>query len=563
MDLAVFSLLAGCLLLPIILAITGLVALRIARCDGERAWAAPLAGAAVWCLAGTYALMSRTPPLAWCFGLLGVVVVFAIYYRDELPFRAPELGAYALIYFFTLGVMCVIPFPGMWLMGGDWLEHYGMASAVWERSFGVAHLARSPSYAAGAIVCLPFHPSLAAYQVYVAATTAAAMLVLLSGARTPAALARRRWAIACIALSAFYLVHLQNLWPKWLAAGFFVASILEALRHRTRGKLSAALLAIFWFGVGIAAHESTLFALPFLVAAFGRPALGALLRQRVAWVAGIALVLITFAGWQVWTVATFGLHERIARHPAVAWNDGRPLPAKVAINAIDHLAGLLPPDLRARWSGAGEVRTAEKIAGDTYYTSIALNSWMAATLLTIFGPTLWVLRSEIGALWRSAARAGEVRVWGAALAVTFLLNCVAGPIAPRYGLAQSGFTQVCLLGFVPLVLRLLDHAPSVRLRRIVRWHVLTGFAPFAVLAIGVLLATHLPHASRAALIERLASADADFWTLRHLGLESLAERFFPGGFVAFALAVLAFWSGAIRVSGHNVRARRGGGMNDE
>ena len=319
-----FALIAGCLLLPIILAITGLVVLRVARCDHERAWAAPLAGAAMWCLAGTYAIMSRTAPWAWFLVLLGAVAGLAVYYRRDLAFDAPELGTYALIYFFTLGVMCVIPFPGMWLMGGDWVQHYGMAAAVWERSFGAEHLARSPSFAAGAILCLPFHPSLEAYQIYVAATTAAAMLVLLAGARTPAALARRRWVIACIGLSAFYLVHLQNLWPKWLAAGFFVASILEALRYRRQSELRAALLAVFWFGVGIAAHESTALAVPFLFAAFGRPALDALRRQRAAWVAGIALALFTFIGWQIWTIAAFGLRERIAKNPAVLWKDGRP-----------------------------------------------------------------------------------------------------------------------------------------------------------------------------------------------------------------------------------------------
>ena len=172
------------------------------------------------------------------------------------------------------------------------------------------------------------------------------------------------------------------------------------------------------------------------------------------------------------------------------------------------------------------------------------------------GPTLWVLRSEVGALWRNAARTGEVRGWGGALAITFVANCAIGPTAPRYGLAQSGFTQVCLLGFLPLVFRMLDRAPSVRLRRIVRWHVLTGFAPFAVLSIGMLLALHLPRAGNGELVAKLASADGDFWTFRHLGLASLAGRFFPGGLVLFALAIAAFWSGAIRVSGQNVRARR-------
>ena len=159
---------------------------------------------------------------------------------------------------------------------------------------------------------------------------------------------------------------------------------------------------------------------------------------------------------------------------------------------------------------------------------------MAATLLTIFGPTLWVLRAEIGTLWRNAARAGEVRVWGAAFAITLVLNCLIGPTPARYGLAQGGFTQVCLLGFVPLVLRLLDHAPSVRLRRIVRWHLLTGFGPFVVLALGVLLATHLPYAG-----PRRAGGKAHLGRSRSLDAAPARARvaggkFFPGGLVVFA-----------------------------
>jgi hypothetical protein len=555
LELGIFPLLVGCILIPAILALTGLVVLRIMRLE-DRAWAAPLAGAAVWCVAGTYALMTRTPPWAWCLGVLALVVGIAIYYRSDLAFTAPELGVYALVHAFTLGLMSIVPFPGMWLMGGDWLEHYRMASAVWTQSFAVAEFPRSPSFAAGAILCLPFRPSLAADQIYVAATTAAAMLVLLAGASTPAARARRRWAIACLALSAFYVVHLQNLWPKWLAAGFFVAAILEALRHRERGDFAAAALAIFWFGVGVAAHEATALAAPFLLVAFGRPALAALARQRTVWLVGCLLALLTFGAWQTWTLVQLGWRERFARHPAATWHDGRPLPAKVAINAADHFVGLLAPDLRARWTDPQATRSVGEIAQHSYYTAIALHSWMAATLLTIFGPTLWVLRSEIGVLWREWSRAGAVAAWGGALAVTLLLNCLLGPTPPRYGLAQAGLVPVCLLGFVPLVLRLLDRAPAVRLRRIVRWHVLTGFGPFVLLALGVLLATHLPSAARAAWVEKLTAADRDLWTLRHLGLVPLSEVFFPLGILFFVLAVAAFWSGAVRVSGHNVRARR-------
>lgn len=556
MDLGIFLLAAGCVLIPVILTLTGLVALRVARCDAGRVWAAPLAGSAVWCIVGTYSIMTWAPPWLWCMGLIAIVIGVAAYYRGELAFRAPELGIYALTYLFTLGVMCIVPFPGMWLMGGDWMQHYGMAEAVWERAFGAGHLARSPAYAAGAIVCLPFRPGLAAYQVYVAATTAAAMMVLVVGARTRAALARRRWAIACLALSAFYIVHLQNLWPKWLAAGLFVAAILEALRHRERGELSAALLALVWFGAGVAVHESTAFAFVFLLVAFGRPALAALCRMRGMWAAAIAIGLLTFAGWQVWTLAAHGLSARIAEHPIRTWHEVRPLHTRLGMNALDHLAGLLPANLRARWSAPGVTNSSEQIAGNLYYTAIALNTWMAATLLTILGPTLWVLRAEIRVLWRDAMRAGEVRGWAVALAVTLLLNCLAGPTSPPYGLAQAGFTQVCLLGFVSLVLRLLDRAPAVRLRRMARWHLLTGFAPFVVLALGVLLVTRLHHPGAVALAEKLRAVDADLWTVRNLGLEPLAEVFFPGGLVVFVLATAAFWSGAVRVSGQNVRAKR-------
>jgi len=547
---------------PLILVLTGLVALRVARCDAERAWAAPLAGAAIWSLAGTYALMSRTPPWGWCVGLLALVLGLAIHYRREVTLRTPECAAYAVIYLFTLGVMCVIPFPGMWLMGGDWIQHYGMASAIWERTFGVTHLARSPSFAAGAIVCLPFHPGLASYQIYVAATTAASLLVFLAGARTPGVLARRRWAMGCLAVSAFYLVHLQNLWPNWLAAGFFVTAILEALRYRRDAAGGTALLAIFWFGVGIAVHESTAFAFPLLLAAFGRPALVALLRQPRIWAATLAIMGLTFAGWQAWTLHTYGYRARAGQSPLTTWHEERTLPVKLGVNAVDQTVGLLLPDVRARVSALRHATSRTQMAEISGYLAIALNTWMAATLLTIFGPMLWVLRAEIGTLWSEARRAGEVTVWAAAAAVTFAINCAVLPTAPRYGGAQAGLTQVCLLAFVPLVLRLLDRAPSVRLRWIVRWHLLTGFAPFAALALGVLLALHLPHAGRAALVERLAVVDADWNAVRQLGLELLSAKFFPGGLIVFLLGCVVLWSGALAAAGQNVRTRHRRGDGD-
>ncbi len=544
-------LVAACLLFPLILAATGQVTLQLARCADDRAWAAPLMGSAVWCLAGTFSIMTRTPPWAWYLGLLAAVVGLWIYHRRDLDLGAPELRTYYLTCLFTLGVMCVIPFPGMWLMGGDWMQHFGMARASWEQAFGLSHLARSPAFAAGAILCLPFHPSLAAYQIYVAGTTAAGVLVLVAGARTPAQLARRRWAVACVCLSAFYLVHLQNLWPMWLAAGFFVAAILEALRHRENGENASALLSIFWFGVAIAAHESSALCVPFLFVAFGWPAIRELAHRRVVWAAGIAIMLGTCAGWQLWTVLSYGLAQRVAQNPVVTWDAGQSLPARVALNFVDHVVGLLPTDLRDRWRATPSPRSMAQNADDAYYTAIALSSWMAATLLTIFGPTLWTLRTEIATQLRGVS----LRPWGIALALTFTLNCLLLSVAPRYGAAQGGLTQVCLLGLMALVARVFIRAPSVRLRRILWWNLLTGFVPFSLLAGGVLLALHLPHEGRSLLVAKLAAADGDWWTVQHFGMEVLAAKFFPGGFLVFAAGTVALWFGAVRVSGQNVRAR--------
>lgn len=535
--------------MPTILALTGLVALRVARCDG-RAWAAPLAGAAVWCLAGTYAIMTRTPPWAWFLGVLGLVVGLAVFYRRELAFAAPDLGIYALTYFFTLGVMVVIPYPGMWLTGADWFPPFRAVQAVWTRAPDAVPFAGNPSFAAGSLVGLPSQPALAADQIYMAATAAAAMLVLVAGAKTRAALARRRWAIACVALSAFYLVHVQSLGPQWLAAGFFVAAILEALRHRESRAISPALLAIFWFSLGVAMHGSTLLAVPFLCVAFGRPALAVLLRQRAVWAAGLAIVSIAVLGWQVSSLMKFAWGAPIAQCMSPMWHDVRLLPEKIAMNAVSLAVGMLPIELWHGWrNGSGAVPvTVEQVCGIV----IALNTWMAMTLLTIFGPTLWVLRAEVAALWRTAARAGDLHAWGAAFALTLLFNCLFARLPAGDRLDQAGLTPVCLLGFVPLVLRVLDHAPSVRLRRIARWHVLTGFGPFVVLALCVLIAAHLPAARWAPL----PGAQHDLLALRQSGLESLAETFFPGGIAVFAITVAAFWSGAVRVSGRNVRARR-------
>jgi hypothetical protein len=542
----------GCVLIPLLLAATGAVVLRVARCASGREWAAPLMGSAVWCLAGTFSIITRTNPWIWCLALLAVAGGAGVFFRRSLSLRTPELRTFYLVYFFTLGVLCVLPFPGMWLMGGDWMQHYGAAAAVWDRMFGVGQIASCPSFAAGAIVCLPFHPSLAALEIYVAATTAASLLVLLQGARSPAELARRRWAIGCVCLSAFYLVHLQNLWPKWLAAGFFVAAILEALRHRTRGDLASALLAIFWFGISIAVHASSLLLTPFLVVALGWPAIRALARQRIVWAAGSALLLLTCGGWQVWTLAIYGMKQGAVQLPIVMGNDGRTIPARMAYNLADLLVGLLPPDFRNRWSGAG----LHSVLEETHYTAIALSSWMAATLLTIFGPMLWLLRDEVRLWWRSAVRSGESRPWSGALVLSLLLNCVVISAPPRYGAAQIGFAPVCLLGLMLLFTRVFAHAPAVRLARLARWHLFTGLLPYALLSLGVLLALHSPHGNREAVVESLAVSDSDWWAVRHLRLEVLAAEFFPVGIVVFGLGCLALWAGALSAAGQNVRTRR-------
>jgi hypothetical protein len=71
-----------------------------------------------------------------------------------------------------------------------------------------------------------------------------------------------------------------------------------------------------------------------------------------------------------------------------------------------------------------------------------------------------------------------------------------------------------------------------------------------------LLALHVPHAERDALAARLAASDGDWWTVRQLGLEVLAVRFFPFGILVFALGCTVLWAGALRATGQNIRSRR-------
>lgn len=424
--------------------------------------ALPLVGVGFWGVVGLARLMTGLP-CGPSYALVGIVAFVVMLAR-----RAVLREIYAswrecrkrwwMIYGFFLVVLAVSPFPGLWLMGGDWWEHFRMILAAHSNIFGASDLARSPYYAVAAWPLIDAGGGLAAFQIFGAVAAAAAWLPIVDeGLAVDAADLRLvRWgAIVAVGLAPFVTVTLQNLWPKFFAGGFLWLA-LKALREcRRTGTLEIPWASGLWFAAAVLAHEATLLCLPiWVVAALGasapdaagsvpgaQPAGRSPRRKAIAILVGpLVVAALCILIWEGWTLLRFGWEARVAANPAVTFDQGLPWMEKMFSNLKGLVISELPGDLHELWRGGLGHRWPPKL----YYTVIAIMSWMGATAVGIAWPWLLGAPKAVIAMSGRAFRTVRGRAYLAAIIAVIVLNSLVLGSAPRYGAVQTGFVPLAM-----------------------------------------------------------------------------------------------------------------------
>ena len=493
---------------------TGAVLASFRPTDRKSVDSLPLLGFAFWGPIGLFHLMSGCPRAAIYLFVAMMLGGGAWFRRREL---ADVVSAWCVaqpiwwaMYVLFVIVLAVSPFPGLWLMGGDWVNHFAMGFVTQEGRFAAEHLARSPFFGVASVPLLDAGGKLDEFQLFNAAVGAAAWLPIVEHVRRAAD--RVTWqvraaALLALALSPVVTVVLQNLWPKFLTGGFFWLALDRLGDWRRRGQSGVPWASATWFAAAVLAHEATLFCAPLLLAIGlkmpARPAWGELRKLFLALLGSGILVAL----WEAWTVWRFGLDARTAANPAVTWDSGASFGVKFVANFFGFLIGFLPLDLFTVYAETGK-----GLADKLYYTVIAVVSSMGANAVGVGSIWFLSLRSAIAGIVRDAIRSTRGQACAVAALLIVVANaCVLGT-TPRYGALQGGLIPLlmCIAGWGIARLQVTD---AVAVRRLLACWLALGWVPYVVVGGVVGLILNGP-ARFAATAEKLRMADADLAAVR-------------------------------------------------
>lgn len=454
--------------------------------------------------------------------LLAMLVGFFRFPRAWGDIRA-TLPMFGLLYAVALLAQLFVPFPGMFLWGGDWLETWRTAQAVFANQLGADLLARTPLFGAGSLPLLWLHHQFAAVQVFSIVTAAASILAILPDH----AFRDRRsllWSICLVAGSAFFLLHTSNNWSKLLAAGCVLVSLRTAARST---ELRGFIIPAVWFAMSVAAHQSSILFLPLLlVASFQSEELKS--RMAVGRLAILACCGVIIAGaFEAWVISRFGLHARVSSNPTVTWRNEVPFLTNTILVAISTCTGWLPLGIAQKIRQAGDLHSASTLAALGFYTLAAWVANLAGTMLGHLLPLWLAAASRLKNALGSFRNYSHPMLLLGALAFAFLGNSLLNPYSAAVGTMQTGLTPFSLLLIYAFLRECGAHSDLPAVRRGAWWTALLGAAPFLAASGSVMLVLQINLPFSTTLRDILQQRDADYRTFTELGLSTLGSVGFP------------------------------------
>jgi hypothetical protein len=368
----------------------------------------------------------------------------------------------------------VVPYPGVGLWYGDYLEYHHMGEALRTGHWPPAFLHRPPLFGGATLLIRPFAKDLQALECVSAVSTAGALAALHWATRCSI---QSLWTVAAVP---FFFLHTATCWPKLLAAGCVLAAFVRFESRDSYGRWEAA----FWFATGIAAHTAAIIMAPIFVVRIlrGRSRFLSPAADFGRVVVAVGAIAIPF---EAWAAIQFGPDARVAANPALFYDRASGFAATFGDNLLTTFVGRFDETL---WTPV------EKHLfpwfDERFMQAAVFVSWQAGTLLGMllpFAPLLWRRRRRIAQLF------GRYRWEFAAALVIVVANAALNPTPNPAGVAQTGLTPLCLLMFVAIV-RWLDRD---RLGGIVArpLAVLFGLLPSVVVNVVAFSALRLPDAS--------------------------------------------------------------------
>jgi hypothetical protein len=506
---------------------------------------APLAGCTLISLLGTVELMIglKSGMISGGLLLLATMALPVVLLRDE-KWRSAVAG-YGLVYTLVFALHSTVAFPGAWLAGGDWYVHLAKALAISRGEFGPQNLDRSPFYAAGSVPLFLVLPPLQAFASHAAAVGAAASMTLLAPAARlmsckvqQAGSSASGWrSILLLLVSPFFLISLQNMWPKLAMAGALVAMLACFYSHEEGPNAWDLLCGWIWLWAGIAFHTAHVFYVPLaLILLWQHRRLLFRTASPVCW-GGFFLVPLLFGiGYEAWSLCRFGLEAKINSNPLVTFGTELSFTGKIAQNAASILVGDQAPirviemckSNGSSWMGIGKT---------FYFTVAAFLPWLSGSvlgLLLTWLPAMSLLKS--GDKRFIGGRVPRELLVGMGLALVAALLVLQG--VSHWGALQAGLPGIVMVCYWLLGGWLQNQAVFTR----TFWFSLgLGATIFVGFNAFVTVLVRAPVAMLEAPRAQLAATDGDLMAATGLGLNTFALSGFPWvTLIAIVAAVFLF-----------------------
>lgn len=413
----------------------------------------------------------------------------------------------ALIGISGIPLVCIIPYAGTFLMGGDWWQHLGMAMAVSERRFDGTMLARSPFFAAGAFSFIRLFGPLAGFQIYCSMVNISCFAALTS--LECFSLRRKLLLSGLLCFSPHFLLLGQNLWPKYLASTcLFLGCMLlhSGLRIQERPKIR---WGMFFIASSVNAHESSALFFPVLLAILWinyRNSKGRMLGYIIE---GLGLAIILCGIWQIWTILAFGLDARINQNPAVTFA----APVGYLEKFLGNIRGVFWAwpwnDILLHWQSME--RKWQEVLNLSYYTFVSIYTWSGATFATTLMPLFLWRKYRKPKLENNRPERIPAKI-GAAIIISVIMYCLVLGESPRYGAVQGGLTPI-VVAFYYYHARM--HVVDSKSDRVIAAYTLClGIIPYTVIAYSMSILIHGPDPIANWAHNILFAKDADYYCTR-------------------------------------------------
>lgn len=524
----ILDFLAGWLFGPACFAITAFGLTAWANHQSGR-WCAPLLGISLLSLVGLFEYICGIPAGSLGLALIVISSLGAVFfYRRMWNLWKEPLCLYLGIHTVVYSLMATIAFPGQWLAGGDWYVHLSKAIAIQQGALGPEHLDRPSLYAAGSLPLLVFISPLMAFTAHAAAAGSASLMTLfcpglISAGERQGAWRHQTQMVILVLISPFFLISLQNHWPKLVMCGCLVAMLSFALGAFRKASVNDLLFAALWFCLGVGYHYGHIVYVPFVVWIAIR-GWKFFIRQATLrhWVALLLIPLICVFAFEIWSIARFGLEVKVRANPLVVYDQDMNFFSRVWQNILSSVAGDQAwIRIYQMWtdSDAGPM----KLAKAAYFSIAALIPWFSGTVLG------WVLLTC--PLWSNHPRKwpGSFQdFFKSGMGMAFLGSSIFGLVLLQ-GVVHWGALQAGMPGLVMLAywyLGKMDYSDCAYYRALAL-HLFFGLLPFLFFNLLVATIVELPLEFLESPRAELLASDGDLRTVQTLSLSTFGLSGYP------------------------------------